>query len=84
LQVVERVNVTVTDDTDPLKPVFVDNGSPANNVDLDRLLWFDCPKALSPSNKCMSNRDTTLLLPATRTRIRMRTGKVPGIFVWGR
>lgn len=84
LQIVERINVTVVDDTDPLKPVFVDNGSPTNNDDLDRLIWIDCPHAVSVTKKCMANRDTTLLLPATRTRVRMRTGKVPGVFVWGR
>jgi hypothetical protein len=74
----------VIDDTDPLKPVFVDNGSPTTNDALDRLLWIDCPQISSATKKCMANRDTALLLPATRTRIRMRTGKVPGVFVWGR
>lgn len=70
--------------TDPLHPGFEDSRVPVSSADLDPLLWVTCPSSLSPSGRCMSRRDTSLLLPGTRTRIRMRTGAQPELSVWHR
>lgn len=81
-QIVERTYINITNAADPLRPEFVDTNVPATNPDLDPLMQVNCPKSLSMNGKCMVNRDTALVLPGTRTRYRLRTGPVPGLFVW--
>lgn len=86
-QVVERTRVSVpaaAKEADPLHPGFVDSGVPVSSADLDPLLWITCPSNLSPSGRCLARRDTSLLLPGTRTRIRMRTGSQPELSLWHR
>jgi hypothetical protein len=85
-QVVERTRVSVpaAKAAYPSHPGFVDSGVPVSSPDLDPLLWISCPTSLNPAGRCLARRDTSLLLPGTRTRIRMRTSTQPALSVWHR
>lgn len=78
---VERTNVTIVD---PAQPTYEDTGVPVSNALVDQLLWVNCPTKLSKSGsgKCMAHKDTVLMLPGTRTRVRFASPQEPGVFVW--
>lgn len=81
LQTISRTAITV----DPANPLaFTDNPAPnaVTNPLIDPLLWVDCPLTFSATGKCPAQRDVSLVLPGTRTTIRFKAGRKPGLFVW--
>jgi hypothetical protein len=93
LQTIERVQVEPVppgaeltngqlsfQEVSPRMPVF--------NQDLDELLFLNCSNPSTPPvapdypGKIPAFRDVSQMLPGTRTRIRIRTGDKPGLFVW--
>lgn len=76
-QTIERVAITQTDDLS-----FTVTTTPVNNTDIDPMLFLDCPTSIYPSGQCPAYRDTSQILPGTRTRLRFKSGPKSGLFAW--
>jgi hypothetical protein len=90
LQTIERVQITTLTELDNGQATFRQDGRTAvPNKYLDELLFLNCSSKLATPTvapdypgKCPAFRDVSQMLPGTRTRIRIRTGDKPGLFVW--
>ena len=78
-ETISRTRILVNE-SDPTH--FVDTNEPVTNDLIDPMLWVDCPESFSPTKKCPTERDVSLVMPGTRTRFRLKTTGEAGLFVW--
>jgi hypothetical protein len=76
MQIVGRWSITLNAN-DPLQ--YTNSITPAPYYQLDKLQDIDCPAGPA---KCRAFVDVAQFPPYTRTRIRFKSGKTPGLFVW--